>query len=917
MSDNKAEVKEKSAVIKKVEAQINEDRVFKDLSALQLSRFQVLDEILKELLPSTELEDAVTILNEAIADIASAPGCRYLLGMIDLEKAGEDLKGYLKSLLDDCNRNTRWTVVEHICDKILEKDPENRIALRSKVSSVEQLRGKKETRPFLKKLVAVDHNNPDIQKSYALSILEEETDEAIDLLKKAIESYARAKNYRSVDEIWNILVARDYEDIPFFEKLERIIVGNREKTRMAAYLMGLLDPHRQIENWPVVVSILKKILEYEPASSKARSELVRAYRIMYADHSLLDEFLKLSELTNHKKSPGPCIDQFERNIVFDKDNYVYHRTRGVGKVKLIDNEQMIVDFRENPDQRMSIQMAISSLRPLGPGHIWVKLYESPDDVHELFENEVSLFFELLLTSFGKKMVLSEIKQEIVGTFLELPEWSRWWSRTRAQLKKDPKFGFNPRKKDELILRENPISMSDELSLKFQSMTDWEKKLDVALQALKEQDAHNAIQSCIQFYRENESNKEPIKQLHCYLYLEFAEKIIADEIPDRMLKYELIEEQFKNAETETLINYCKSTSQIEMKKEIVNLIVATRDDYAGILGEIAFEVPIKINKYVISELESKQQTDTLEEFFEAALSKYRDYPDIFLWCAKNVLTDTWQQEWIKHSKQDVMLRVFRLLKPLVSIEKKGTKLKNSAIDIIFASNDQTVEGIKTNELLVEIIKNSNLTTLRRMNALFRDVPYVSDAHKENFYTFVQELRSDFSMDSTMGDPDAVAAEAEILLPEGNEILITADALKQRTEYYDNLVNVEMPANSKDIGEAQEKGDLRENAEYKAAMEKQNQLRAEITKISKELKHAKAIDLGSVKTDIVRIGTTVKLDSPDGTITYTILGPWDADTDKSIISYESPLGNALIGTAVNESIKLGNGQVFTVKAISSYK
>ena len=183
-------------------------------------------------------------------------------------------------------------------------------------------------------------------------------------MKQAGETCARLKDYSTLEGIWRLIVQHDHKDLAFFERIERIVVGNRERAWISIQYVSLLDPFRSEENWDRVIHILKKVLHYDAQSSRARSDLIRAYRAKYAEHSLLSEFLKMSELTNHKKTVEPCIANFERNIVFDVDNYVHHRTRGVGKIKEIDSEQVIVDFADNPGQRMSIQMAITSLHPV-------------------------------------------------------------------------------------------------------------------------------------------------------------------------------------------------------------------------------------------------------------------------------------------------------------------------------------------------------------------------------------------------------------------------------------------------------------------------------------------------------------------------------------------------------------------------
>lgn len=123
---------------------------------------------------------------------------------------------------------------------------------------------------------------------------------------------------------------------------------------------------------------------------------------------------------------------------------------------------------------------------------------------------------------------------------------------------------------------------------------------------------------------------------------------------------------------------------------------------------------------------------------------------------------------------------------------------------------------------------------------------------------------------------------------------------------------MAENSRDIGEAQEKGDLRENAEYKAAMEKQSQLQAAIKRLEAELKSARILDLSDVKTEKVGIGTTVRLKNKQTgeVVTYSILGAWDADTERNIISYQSPLAKSLLGKHSGNEATLVFGSTETV-------
>ncbi|MBI3396598.1 MAG: GreA/GreB family elongation factor, partial [Spirochaetia bacterium] len=704
----------------------------------------------------------------------------------------------------------------------------------------------------------------------------------------------------------------DHKDLAFFERIERILVGNREKTRAAAFLQSLVEPYRTEENWNAVITLLKKILEYEPLSTKARTDLVKAYRSKYETHSLLADFLKLSDITNNKKPVGSCVAAFERNIVFDKGNYVYHRTRGVGKIAEIDQDQMVIDFRDNPGQKMSIQMAISSLQPLFQEHLWVRYYENPSEVHEMFREDIPLFFEVLVKSFHSRMILSEIKNEVCGRFLPAEDWSRWWSKAREALKGDPRFGFNPKKKDELVLRDSPMSRSEELTVKFQSTTEWDKKLEVAHEILKDPNADDALDVCTQFYREQEENKDLMKRIHAFLFLEAAATQQGDEETPRRLKKVDIISLIKAEKPAALVKLSADTPVVDFKRDIANMIARNREDAPAILTEILYEVPAKINKHVVTEMNRLGMTDALAAFVKRTFNKYREHPETFLWVAKSILHDAWSYDW-QPAKQEVMLLVFRLLKPLVQIEKKGTRLKNQAIETLFGTTNINQETIHKSAIS-EVIKQIDAASLRKMAALFREVPYIPDAHKDNFVALLNEVHPAFNAAEKEDDADEIAETAS-LFPPDNVILVSAEALEKRKAHLDNLINVELSANSNEIGEAQKLGDLRENAEYKAAMERQTQLQAEITRVSDEVKRAKIIDAAGIRTDIVSIGTRVRVKTPEGeSRAYSILGPWDADSEKNIISYLSPLGKMLIGKRPGETGSFESSKKYTVESIA---
>lgn len=115
-------------------------------------------------------------------------------------------------------------------------------------------------------------------------------------------------------------------------------------------------------------------------------------------------------------------------------------------------------------------------------------------------------------------------------------------------------------------------------------------------------------------------------------------------------------------------------------------------------------------------------------------------------------------------------------------------------------------------------------------------------------------------------------------------------------------------SLDIGEAREKGDLKENAEYHSAKEKMGEVMGRIGVIQDKLQSAKIIDEMDIPKDTVAIGTQVTLEDSDGdTVEYALVGEDESDPMEGRISVQSPLAQGLLGKKVKQTVdvQLPNG------------
>lgn len=127
------------------------------------------------------------------------------------------------------------------------------------------------------------------------------------------------------------------------------------------------------------------------------------------------------------------------------------------------------------------------------------------------------------------------------------------------------------------------------------------------------------------------------------------------------------------------------------------------------------------------------------------------------------------------------------------------------------------------------------------------------------------------------------------------VVTANGLEKLRARLKQIKEVERPQNVRDIEEARAHGDLRENAEYHAAKERQSFLDGEMRTIEDKLSRAQVIDTSAFDGTKVVFGATVRLLNLDNDeeLTYRIVGEDEADTREGTISYLAPIARALIG------------------------
>jgi transcription elongation factor GreA len=871
-----------------------------------ISKFKILDDLFNAVVSEGAIQETLDACKKHMEEHPDSITSMYLIGEIGYHLDRMEDAKQLRRLIEIFTGYHKWAVVELIAEKILEYG-ESSAALRAMALSLERLGRNKDAIPVLESLLKIDRFDADLSKKLAFAIIDEDPDKSIYYMKLSIEGFIKNKKYEEVTSLWNKLVSVSWGDIAFFERIERFLVEAKQFDMVASLIKILLQKYRDETNTDLCIELLKKVVKYRPDDAHARRDLINLYRIKYKDHSQFEQFMKLSKLANYKTPVKYAIQDFEKNIVFDKGNYAFHNTWKLGKIVDMDSENIVINFAGKPEHKMSVQMALQSLTPIPQDHLYVMQYEDPEYVKNLFKDEFMQFFEILIKSYGGKILLDDIKRELIPSLVSDKGWSKWWSKARTKIKRDPHYGFSEKKKDLIFTRDKPVTFAEELLESFTASESFSKRLEFAMEFvnnIEKDEGLSVVPYFIDYFTEEMKGDSTTRQVLSYMIMKDMTKYVD---PSK-LKLDALRQKVIDfiKESQDLPMLSMKISSYDYKKDLVNLIEESREDWPHILSELLFETPVRIHKYVFNNLIRAHSYKIINGFIDRVITGMKQYPEIFIWVARNIFSKQWDYDWLDYSMERLAVMYFRLMNELKKIELEGNRLKNMALDVLLDNNSTVLRNI---------VEQFEPAFLGKLFDLFCNVSYIEDPQKEAFLAIIRAKHEGFQPLNLQPD-EAWDLDVE-------KLIVSREGYEKMKAELDRLVSVELVNNSKELTKvADVSADIRENVEYNALMEKQATLELSISRLDSEMKKAQVLNQDDVSTDSVNIGTTVILMDVDTNEErdYTILGPWDADFERRVLSYRSPIAKSLLGSKQGDVINLDieeGRKKYKIKEVQKYR
>ncbi|MDR3301230.1 MAG: transcription elongation factor GreA [Spirochaetaceae bacterium] len=927
-----------SDILNNVQKMLNEEKFTRAaLSNYSTAQFKELDEILDAAGKEHCLDELKTLCDEHLSHSKNSIIAEYFSGLVSLSRQIiDDVE--LVNLVNIFVDNHKGNIVKYLSERMLDYG-ESKFALRTLGDCYKSEGKEAELYDVWKRLVKIDYEEADIAKNLADHAEKEGNfDESVDYYRKALNRYINKQLFTNVREIWQKLLEYLPEEIDYFLHLQKRVAKNISPEKAELLLWDLYHLCRKKNDIETAILVLKQILDYDEKDKTARKGITECFRIKYAKHSQLEEYIKVSNLAQDWRNVHEAILDFEKHIAFDKGNFVFHKTWGVGRISNVTGDEIAIDFAKKRAHEMSLKMAVNALQTLAKDHIWtLKARKTKEELHAKVKENIAWALKTVIRSFSNRCSIKQIKAELVPSVLAAGEWTTWNTKAKAILEHDPMFGNDPYDIDVYMVRERPISMDEKLYNEFKAERKFFKRVAILRKFIKQTEAGGDSD----FFTEmldyltgflkasnldttNHDNK--VQLMASYLIIKNLSKELPELAPNLTLNFNEIYESFEKASAVYAeIKYDdkeeadkedagskeggKKTKdsydlQRDFLKQIKELIPGWQDEYIKLFAKVVAVSKNKSNiEFVLHSLEEAGESAKIVSLIRNCFENYKEARAAVVWFYNNYRDKSLYKEAGLSEEKEIITLIHVMDITFREIDNHRNTSENKKI------NKQAQTILFEKLVLVDYIKNADRDNVERIYTLVEDVQDLDPSIKQKLQRSIKEKYADFKFAGISEKRSA-----------SRTLFVTAAKYTEKQKQLADIMEVQVPQNSKEIAFALSLGDLRENAEYKAAKEKQEMLNSQVVKLKSEIERASIFDPATIDTGHVSFATTVTLDNKTTARQeiYTILGPWESDPDNKIISYLSPLGEAMINKRVGDKFDFSIGaekNLFEVKEISA--
>ncbi len=684
--------------------------------------------------------------------------------------------------------------------------------------------------------------------------------------------------------LWEEYCTSDEIETDEFNQLLKSIKTSELARHFGQIVESALPLWKTIQDPLESYDILRLLVDLQTTNSPQLAELTfETLKGLHGGDPKFNERLKYTGLKNKDNFQG-AISRYDLLAHMAKNNFVFH-TGGWGTGEIVDvsfvREHLIIEF-ENVSGRkdLSFTNAFKVLVPLPKSHFLARRFANPDALEkEGMEDPIGLI-KLLLKDLGPKTA-AEIKDELCELVIPDAEWTKWWQGARSKLKKDPMVESPDSLKEPFYLRKAELSTEDRLKVAMHNKTNAEQVIQATYsfvrdtpQALKNPSTKNSLEEKLVDLL-NDSNLSDAYRLQLYLLREqfFGSKESEEKIA------EIIQQQ-KNPE-----KLVKDIDIVAFKKQALVAIKDYRSDWLTVFLSLLFTLTqAQLRDYLLRELTKNEKgRPLLEKKLKELLIHPSQYPDMFVWYFQKLVAE--EESGIPYDNQEGRNQFFEAFFILFSSLEGDNRYRD------LLKKMYNLLSNKRYALVRQLLQGTSLEFAKEFLLLASKCQTFTGHDMKILHSLTEVVHP------SLAAPKQKKASHD---EDTGEIWTTEEGYLKVQDRIRQIGTVEMIENAKEIEAARALGDLRENSEFKFAQERRARLQSELKTLSDQFNRARIITPDDIHPQEVSIGSIVNvLNNKGNPITYTILGPWDADTDQNILSFNSKFSQSMIGRKVGDT------------------
>ena len=637
-----------------------------------------------------------------------------------------------------------------------------------------------------------------------------------------------------------------------------VILQGKGETELPLLLAELTVEKTDFENRADALEFVSGAAFMFEHSEVVATALIEVLRDRYLTFEPLEKFIAASGILSEKKDLRKSWRKLEELLKYQKGSYVLHKDFGPGEILRISRSSFTIDFQRSRDHDMTVEATIDSTHAIPPDSLFVLKWKQLDDFSTLIEHGG----ESLLNNAFRDLSIDSTLREI--NLLKLLDGTgikprQMWKALKTEAANSTGF----MDMGDSIIPANNSSLTAQveavLAIKKMAMSEKTRTVTSLLKAApkaeetKLEDIFDRVLS--------------IKDIEKGALFELAWLCSSK---GRIKKFEertghLLEEKavrIQRAMGEMHSTPCKKLymkhyfSSSPDENEIWILLDKLPRTMREQAADLAAEFNPKVHsEYILKALEDPGKTALFMWAMERAakLDDYMEPEKIVLLSLKN----------LSFAKTEMQRRLCSVLmdKLRPQLEQHISLLDTRRLETLTESLEESIGAQET-----------GLVLLARRE--------LSGRRTGGFTNIRKFWESDF-------------------------IFSSRDGIAKRVDEIEDLRTVQIPLAAKAIAEAAAHGDLSENAEYTAALEKRDFLLEMLNRYRKQLKLMRPYPVGQISVNIISPATRVILEYMGATSevrTVFVVGLMDADTDNGFIDYKAPLGAALLGLTKGDTVQL---------------